>query len=103
MRKPLITKIVNVGLICYLLAGIAAFATRPNLDRLYKDLYTTSTVKEYRGDASNYANKNAKQFDRLIRGTLDPGKAYDEGTLRVDGDLDKALKFSELIQSNTEG
>ena len=42
-------------------------------------------------------------FDRLIRGTLDPRKAYDEGTLRVDGDLDKALKFSELIQSNTEG
>ncbi len=68
MRKPLLTKIINVGLICYLLAGIAAFATRPNLDRLYKDLYTTSTVKEYRGDALNYANKNAKQFDRLIRG-----------------------------------
>ena len=68
MRKPLLTKILNICLICYLLAGIAAFATRPNLDRLYKDLYTTSSIKEYRGDALNYANKNAKQFDRLIRG-----------------------------------
>ena len=68
MRKPLLTKIINVGLICYLLAGIAAFATRPNLDRLYKSLYTTSTVKEYRGEMTDYANKNAKQFDRLIRG-----------------------------------
>ncbi len=68
MRKPLLTKILNICLICYLLAGIAAFATRPNLNRLYKDLYTTSSIKEYRGDALNYANKNARQFDRLIRG-----------------------------------
>ena len=68
MRKPLITKIVNLGLICYLLAGIAAFATRPNLNRLYKDLYTTSSVKEYRGEASNYTNRDAKQFEKLLMG-----------------------------------
>lgn len=68
MRKPLLTKIINVGLICYLLAGIAAFATRPNLDRLYRNLYTTSTVKEYRGEASNYANRDAKQFEKLLMG-----------------------------------
>ena len=68
MRKPLLTKIINVGLICYLLAGIAAFATRPNLDRLYRNLYTTSTVKEYRGEASNYTNRDAKQFEKLLMG-----------------------------------
>ena len=68
MRKPLITKIVNLGLICYLLAGIAAFATRPNLDRLYRNLYTTSSVKEYRGETSNYANRDAKQFEKLLMG-----------------------------------
>ena len=68
MRKPLLTKIIDVGLICYLLAGIAAFATRPNLDRLYRNLYTTSTVKEYRGEASNYANRDAKQFEKLLMG-----------------------------------
>ena len=39
-------------------------------------------------------------FNRLLKGSLDPVKAYDAGRLRVDGDLDSALKFSELVQKN---
>jgi putative sterol carrier protein len=39
-------------------------------------------------------------FDRLIQGRIDPGKAYDEGRIRVDGDLDTALKFSDLVRNN---
>ena len=39
-------------------------------------------------------------FDRLIQGRIDPGKAYDEGRIRVDGDLDTALKFSEMVRNN---
>ena len=41
-------------------------------------------------------------FNSLLQGGLDAGKAYDEGRLRVDGDLDKALKFSEMVQKNTK-
>ena len=39
-------------------------------------------------------------FNRLLKGSLDPGKAYDNGRLRVDGDLDAALKFSKLVQKS---
>lgn len=37
-------------------------------------------------------------FLKLIDGELDPGKAYDEGELKADGDLGKALEFSDLIR-----
>lgn len=40
-------------------------------------------------------------FANLLKGSLDPVKAYDEGRLRVEGDLDKALLFSGLVQSNS--
>ena len=43
---------------------------------------------------------NANDFDRLIKGTIDPVKAFDEGRIRADGDLDKALKFSDLVREN---
>lgn len=38
-------------------------------------------------------------FSKLTRGKLDPEKAYDEGKLQVEGDLDKALVFTRLLQS----
>ena len=38
-------------------------------------------------------------FSKLTRGKLDPVAAYDEGRIRVEGDLDKALKFTEILQS----
>lgn len=33
----------------------------------------------------------------LMKGELDPGKAYDEGILKAEGDLGKALEFADLI------
>ena len=42
-------------------------------------------------------------FNSLLRAGLDPVKAYDNGRLKVDGDMDKALKFSELVQKSAEG
>ncbi len=41
---------------------------------------------------------DGKDFDSLLQGRLDPGKAYDDGRLRADGDLGKALEFSDLIR-----
>lgn len=41
---------------------------------------------------------SAEDFYKLIDGKLDPGKAYDAGILRAEGDLGKALQFSDLIQ-----
>lgn len=38
-------------------------------------------------------------FSRLTRGKLDPVKAYDEGKLRAEGDLGRALQFTELLQN----
>jgi putative sterol carrier protein len=38
-------------------------------------------------------------FTKLIEGRLDPGKAYDEGSLKAEGDLGKALLFSDLLQN----
>ncbi len=37
-------------------------------------------------------------FSKLTRGRLDPVKAYDEGRLKAEGDLGKALQFTELLQ-----
>ncbi len=37
-------------------------------------------------------------FNRIISGKLDPIKAYDEGRLKADGDLDKALVFTRILQ-----
>ena len=38
-------------------------------------------------------------FSKLTRGKLDPVKAYDEGKLRAEGDLGRALQFTELLQN----
>ena len=38
-------------------------------------------------------------FSKLTRGKLDPVKAYDEGKLTAEGDLGKALQFTEILQS----
>jgi putative sterol carrier protein len=38
-------------------------------------------------------------FSKLTRGKLDTAKAYDEGKLRVEGDLGRAMQFAELLQS----
>ena len=37
-------------------------------------------------------------FSKLTRGKLDPVKAYDDGRLKAEGDLGKALQFTELLQ-----
>ena len=42
---------------------------------------------------------SGQDFNSLLEGRLDPVKAYDEGRLRVDGDVDKALQFSGLIRN----
>ena len=41
---------------------------------------------------------SGQDFYGLTDGSVDAGKAYDEGRLKVDGDLGKALEFSKLIQ-----
>lgn len=38
-------------------------------------------------------------FSKLMRGKLDAVKAYDDGRLRVEGDLDKALQFADLLKT----
>ena len=38
-------------------------------------------------------------FLRFLNGKMDVGKAYDEGILKVDGDLGKAAWFGDLIRS----
>lgn len=38
-------------------------------------------------------------FSKLMRGKLDAVKAFNEGRLRVEGDLGRALQFSELLKS----
>ena len=45
---------------------------------------------------------SGEDFFRLVRGELDPGKAYDEGALKAEGDLDKALKFSDIVRNKIE-
>lgn len=37
-------------------------------------------------------------FYLLLAGKLDPGKAYDDGRLQAEGDLGRALQFSELLR-----
>ena len=41
-------------------------------------------------------------FSKLTRGKLDPMKAYDEGRLRAEGDLGRALQFTNLLQNGIE-
>ncbi len=38
-------------------------------------------------------------FNGIIDGTVDPVKAYENGRLKADGNLDKALVFTNLLQS----
>jgi putative sterol carrier protein len=38
-------------------------------------------------------------FSKLMRGRLDAVKAFTEGRLRIEGDLGRALQFSELLKS----
>ena len=40
---------------------------------------------------------NMKNFNKLLDGKLNPVVAYTLGKLKVDGDVGKALEFSELI------
>lgn len=37
-------------------------------------------------------------FSKLVRKKLDPVKAFNAGRLTVEGDLDKALEFSNLVR-----
>lgn len=39
-----------------------------------------------------------KDFNGLINGKIDPVKAYEEGRLKADGDLGRALQFTDLIR-----
>ncbi len=39
-------------------------------------------------------------LDKIMRGKADPVKCYDEGTLRAEGDLDKALTFTNLLTAS---
>ena len=41
---------------------------------------------------------SGSDLNKLIQGKLDPAQAYDDGVLQADGDLGKALEFSELIK-----
>ena len=36
-------------------------------------------------------------FLKFLNGKMDVGKAYDEGVIKVDGDLGKAAEFSDLL------
>ncbi len=40
-----------------------------------------------------------EDFNGIIDGTVDPIKEYEKGLLKADGDLDKALVFTRLLQS----
>jgi len=42
---------------------------------------------------------SSSDLNKLIQGKIDPGEAYDDGRLQAEGDLGKALEFSELIQN----
>ncbi len=41
---------------------------------------------------------SAKTFDEIMEGKVDPVFAFTIGKLKVEGDLDKALKLKELIR-----
>ncbi|MBQ1492707.1 MAG: SCP2 sterol-binding domain-containing protein [Blautia sp.] len=41
---------------------------------------------------------NAKDFEKLMDGKLDPVLAFTLGKLKVDGDIAKALEFSKLVK-----
>ena len=40
---------------------------------------------------------DGENFSKIMKGKLDPGKAYDEGLLKAEGDLGKALQFTDLF------
>lgn len=46
---------------------------------------------------------SGEDFNLLLQGNLDPVKAFDAGRLKVEGDLDKALVFADLVQNRVKG
>ena len=36
-------------------------------------------------------------YNKIVKGKLDPVKAYDEGLLKAEGDLGRALQFTDLF------
>ena len=42
---------------------------------------------------------SADTFFQVTSGALDPCKAYDEGSLRAEGDLGRALQFTDLMKA----
>lgn len=50
-------------------------------------------------DRSCALTLSADNFNKLIDGKLDPVAAFTLGKLKVDGDIGKALEFSNLIKS----
>ena len=56
------------------------------------------SVEPYEYNDRNCAiTMNMKNFNKLLDGKLNPVVAYTLGKLKVDGDVGKALEFSELI------
>ena len=39
-------------------------------------------------------------FAKFLNGKLDAGKAYDQGILKIEGDLGKALVFADLMKKD---
>ena len=57
------------------------------------------SVEPYAYNDRNCAiTMNMKNFNKLLDGKLNPVVAYTLGKLKVDGDVGKALEFSELIK-----
>lgn len=57
------------------------------------------SVEPYEYNDRNCAiTMNMKNFNKLLDGKLNPVVAYTLGKLKVDGDVGKALEFSELIK-----
>jgi putative sterol carrier protein len=46
---------------------------------------------------------SGEDFNLLLQGNLDPVKAFEAGRLKVEGDLDKALVFADLVQNRVKG
>lgn len=57
------------------------------------------SVEPYEYNDRNCAiTMNMKNFNKLLDGKLNPVVAFTLGKLKVDGDVGKALEFSELIK-----
>ncbi len=57
------------------------------------------SVEPYEYNDRNCAiSMKAADFEKLIKGKLDPVAAFTIGKLKVDGDVGKALEFSKLIK-----